>query len=85
MSIKRELGSSGLTGQVEAIAKENIMTRISTFCVVSSTLAVIALSANGASATTITVHPTVPRVTVHTPQAGAARWLLGTYLFSKCQ
>ena len=44
------------------------MTRISTFCVLSSTLAVIALSANGASAATITVHTTVPRVIVHVPQ-----------------
>jgi hypothetical protein len=42
------------------------MTRISTFCVLSSTLAVIALSANGASAATITVP--VPRVIVHVPQ-----------------
>jgi hypothetical protein len=31
-------------------AKENTMTRISTFCVASSTLAVLALSANAASA-----------------------------------
>jgi hypothetical protein len=44
------------------------MTRISTFCALSSTLAVIALSANGASAATITVHTTVPRVIVHVPQ-----------------
>ena len=44
------------------------MTRISTFCVWSSTLAVIALSANGASAVNITVHTTVPRVIVHVPQ-----------------
>jgi hypothetical protein len=42
------------------------MTRISTFCVLSSTLAVIALSANGASAATVTVP--VPRVIVHVPQ-----------------
>jgi hypothetical protein len=53
---------------VEAIAEENTMTRISTFCVLSSTLAVIALSANGASAATITVHTPVPRVIVHVPQ-----------------
>ena len=60
---------------METIAKENIMTPISTFCVLSSTLAVIALSANGASAATITVPvPRVivrvpqPKVTVHTPQ-----------------
>jgi hypothetical protein len=51
---------------METIAKENTMTRISTFCVLSSTLAVIALSANGASAATITVP--VPRVIVHVPQ-----------------
>ncbi len=60
---------------METIAKENIMTPISTFCVLSSTLAVIALSANGASAATITVpvprvivHVPQPKVTVHTPQ-----------------
>jgi hypothetical protein len=53
---------------VETIAKENTMTRISTFCVLSSTLAVIALSANGASAVNITVHTPVPRVIVHVPQ-----------------
>ncbi len=41
------------------------MTRISTLCVLSSTLAVLALSANAASAATITVHTTVPRVAVH--------------------
>jgi hypothetical protein len=51
-----------------AHAKENTMTRISTFCVLSSTLAIIALSANGASAATITVHTPVPRVIVHVPQ-----------------
>ena len=44
------------------------MTRISTLCVVSSTLAVLALSANWASAATITVHPVTPKVTVHTQQ-----------------
>ena len=48
--------------------QENTMTRISTLCVLSSTLAVLALSANGASAATITVHTTVPKVSVHTPQ-----------------
>jgi hypothetical protein len=53
---------------VEALAKENTVTRISTFCVLSSTLAVIALSANGVSAATITVHTAVPRVIVHVPQ-----------------
>jgi hypothetical protein len=53
---------------VETIAKENTMTRISTFCVLSSTLAVIALSANRASAVNITVHTPVPRVIVHVPQ-----------------
>jgi len=60
---------------METIAEENIMTPISTFCVLSSTLAVIALSANGASAATITVpvprvivHVPQPKVTVHTPQ-----------------
>jgi hypothetical protein len=42
------------------------MTRISTFCLVSSTLAVLALSANGASAETITPkNPPKPKVTVH--------------------
>jgi hypothetical protein len=53
---------------MEALAKESTMTRISMFCVLSSTLAVIALSANGASAVNITVHTTVPRVIVHVPQ-----------------
>jgi len=42
------------------------MTRISTFCLVSSTLAVLALSANGASAETITPKNTPKsKVTVH--------------------
>ena len=42
------------------------MTRISTFCLVSGTLAVLSLSANGASADTITPkNPLKPKVTVH--------------------
>jgi hypothetical protein len=53
---------------VETLAKENTMTRISTFCVLSSTLAVTALSANGASAVNITVHTAVPKVIVYVPQ-----------------
>jgi hypothetical protein len=44
------------------------MTRISTFCFLSSTLAVLALSANGASAENITVHTlTPPAVKVNPP------------------
>jgi len=39
------------------------MTRISTLCVVSGTLAVLALSANGASAGSVTPHFSTPTVT----------------------
>jgi hypothetical protein len=56
--------------RLSAIIGRLIMTRISTFCVISSTLAVLALAANGASAATLTPHintPT-PKVAVHTPQ-----------------
>ncbi len=51
------------------------MTRVSTFCIVSCALAVLALSANGANAETIThvntptVHVQTPTATGHTPQA----------------
>jgi hypothetical protein len=48
--------------------KENTMTRISTFCVVSSTLAVLALSANGASAEMPVPKPVTPRITVQAPK-----------------
>jgi hypothetical protein len=45
------------------------MIRITTFCVVSSTLAVIALSANRASAIEVTTPKVeVPKVSVHPPQ-----------------
>ena len=40
------------------------MTRISTVCVLSGTLAVLAFSANIASAENITVHATVPNVKI---------------------
>lgn len=40
------------------------MMRISTICVVGSTLAVLASSANGASAETISVHTRVPTINV---------------------
>ncbi len=43
------------------------MTRISTFCVVSSTLTVLALSANGASAGTPTVPTARPTINFHPP------------------
>jgi hypothetical protein len=59
----------------EVKTNENTMTRISTFCVVSSALAVLALSANGASAVDaaspkffaaptpkVTVNPVQPKV-----------------------
>ena len=42
------------------------MTRISTFCAVSGALAVLALSANGASA--VTLVPATPKVTVNPVQ-----------------
>jgi len=40
------------------------MTRISKFCVVSSTLAALALSATAASAENLTVRPVAPKVSV---------------------
>ena len=46
--------------------QENTMTRVSTFCVMTTALAVLALFANGASAETIvTPKPVTPKVTVH--------------------
>ena len=60
---------------VEVNAKENTMTRISTLCILSSTLAVLGLASNGASAvevkvTTPQISPKMPKVTVppKTPQ-----------------
>lgn len=43
------------------------MTRVSTFCVVSSGLAVFALSGDSARAGTLTIHTPTPTVSVHTP------------------
>ncbi len=56
------------------------MTRISTFCAVSGALAVLALSANGASAGTLV--PATPKVTVNAvkpnnavkPKTPQAQW-----------
>jgi hypothetical protein len=63
MALKGRSGSLRLSAnKLESNTQENIMTRISTFCVVSSTLTVLALSTNGASAgspTVTTVRPTM--------------------------
>jgi hypothetical protein len=54
----------------------NIVTRISTFCVVISAFAVLVLSANAASAATITVHPVTPKPIIKTPKAGSHKTIL---------
>jgi len=46
------------------------MTRFSTFCVLSGTLAVLAFSANVASAGNLTVHTTAPNIKVQAPKTG---------------
>jgi len=48
---------------------EDIMTRISRFCVMSGTLAIVALSANAVRAENLSIHSTTvtPKVSVHTP------------------
>jgi len=43
---------------------EDDMTRVSTFCALSGMLAVLALSANAASAGNVTVHTTVPDIKI---------------------
>ena len=53
--------------KLESNIKENVMTRISTFCVVSSALTVLALSANGASAGSPTVTTVRPPMNFHAP------------------
>jgi hypothetical protein len=58
------------------------MTRISTTCVLSGTLAVLAFSADLASAETITVRPTLPNVKIQTPnhnqmQINSFQWGVG--------
>ena len=45
------------------------MTRISTLCVMSSALAVLALSATGAAAGSVTVHTTTVNPNIHIPAA----------------
>jgi hypothetical protein len=65
-------GRSRLTGgprRLSALIGRLIMTRMSTFCVMSSTLAALALSANGASAGNVQLHVTIP--TVKVPKAGS--------------
>jgi hypothetical protein len=54
------------------------MTRISTLCVVSSTLVVLALSANGASAFIMQTNKT-PKVTVPVPQAKVNKNAVNAY------
>jgi hypothetical protein len=43
------------------------MTRFSTICALSSTMAALSLSANGVCAATVTVHTAVPAFHIHPP------------------
>jgi hypothetical protein len=56
--------------RAEVNAKENIMTRISTLCVLSSTLVMLALSADEASAFTLGETQTKVPLTVVQPKIG---------------
>jgi hypothetical protein len=55
--------------------KENIMTRFSTFCAVSSSVAVLGFSVTGASAEVPTPKPVTPKITVHPVQPKANKTL----------
>lgn len=49
------------------------MTRISMFCAISSALAALALSANGASAFTLIERTTAPKISTPSPQTNVGR------------
>jgi hypothetical protein len=56
------------------------MTRISTLCVLSSTLAMLGLATNGASAVEVKVHTpqisVTPKPIINTPEAGSHKTIL---------